>query len=385
MRIAFFSTMASLPWGGSEELWCRAASVLLARGHQVAFNSIAWPTVAAPLQQLIDGGAAGHFRSRRRIGRTLSRALEKLRFSRRKFQAWFHQCRPDLVVISLSCHTDDPQIALTCRAAGIPYALLLQAAGAHNWIENRFLDGHRTAYQHAQRCFFVSHENREIMESNLTIDLGHARVVDNPFTVPVDARPDWPTSAGRWKLACVARVHYLTKSQDLILRVMRTPKWRARPLQVTLWGHDNSSLDHFRRALDLYGLHQHVSYGGVSSNIAELWSQHHGLLLPSRVEGNSLSLIEAMLCGRVPIATKVGRAAELIDDNASGFLAPAATVELLDEVLERAWSRREDWRAMGQRAALAIRTRHSLRPAEDFADEILAVAMNTRSDQRRAA
>lgn len=385
MRIAFFSTMASLPWGGSEELWCRAANVLLQRGHQVAFNSIAWPTVAAPLQHLVDGGAEAHFRSRRRVGRTLSRAFEKLRFSGLKFQFWLRQCRPDFVVISLSCHTDDPQIALTCQAAGIPYAILLQAAGAHNWIENRFLNGHRTAYKHARRCFFVSGENREIMESNLTIDLAHSRVVDNPFMVPVDANPSWPTLAARWKLACVARVHYLTKSQDLILRVMRSAKWRARPLHITIWGHDNGSLDHFRRALDLYGLHQHVSYGGVSSNIEQLWSQYHGLLLPSRVEGNSLSLIEAMMCGRVPITTKVGRAAELIDDNDCGFLAPAATVELLDEVLERAWSRREDWHAMGERAAQAIRSRHSLRPAEDFADEILDAATCQPVDQRRAA
>ena len=59
MRIAFFSTMGGLPWGGSEELWCRTANAFLDRGHEVAFNSLKWPTVAAPLQRLIDRGAAG--------------------------------------------------------------------------------------------------------------------------------------------------------------------------------------------------------------------------------------------------------------------------------------------------------------------------------------
>jgi glycosyltransferase involved in cell wall biosynthesis len=148
---------------------------------------------------------------------------------------------------------------------------------------------------------------------------------------------------------------------------MRKPKWRARPLQVTLWGGDNGNLNQFRRALDAYGLHRQLAYGGVSSDIEQLWSEHHGLLLPSRCEGNALSLVEAMMCGRMPITTNVGRAAELIDDNESGFIAPAATAELLDEVLERAWSRRDDWRAMGQRAAHAIRSRHSLNPARDLA------------------
>lgn len=385
MRIAFFSTMSGLPWGGSEELWSRAASVLLDRGHAVAFNSIAWPKVAAPLQRLVERGAAGHFRSRRRLGRTLRRTLERLRLTGRQYLSWLHKCRPDFVVISFACHTDDPQIALTCQTAGIPYAIVLQAAGPHQWMETRRLDDFRAAYKHAAGCFFVSAENREVVESNLTVELPQSQVVDNPFTVRTDAAPSWPATTIRWKLACVARLHYLSKSQDLIIRVLRSPKWRARPMHVTLWGHDNGNLDHFRRALDLYGLHQQLSYGGVSHDIEQLWSQYHGLLLPSRVEGNALSLIEAMMCGRVPITTKVGRAGELIDDNDCGFLAPAATVELLDEVLERAWSRREDWRAMGQRAAQVIRARHSLCPAEDFAEEILAAAKSTPAKNRIAA
>jgi glycosyltransferase involved in cell wall biosynthesis len=138
--------------------------------------------------------------------------------------------------------------------------------------------------------------------------------------------------------------------------------------------------------LDVYGLHRQIVYGGVSNNIEQLWANHHGLLLPSRAEGNALSLIEAMMCGRMPITTNVGRAAELIDDGHSGFIAPAATAELLDQALERAWACRDDWRAIGQRAAHAIRTRHSLRPAEDFAHRILeAASEGSKSIRRRLA
>ncbi len=372
MRIAFFSTMCGLPWGGSEELWSRAAGKLLERGHDVAFNCLKWPSVAAPLQRLTDAGAEPYFRSRRRMGRTLRQILQGLRLTRLQHMRWLRNCRPDLVVISFSCHTDDPQIATTCRMMGIPYTIVLQAAGAHSWMDTRLIDDYRAAYSEAKRSFFVSDENCEIVEANISVDLPRAVVVDNPFTVRADANPSWPATTPSWKLACVARVHYLTKSQDLIVRVLRQEKWRSRPLQVTLWGHDNGNLDQFRRALDIHGLHRQLSYGGVSNNIEQLWSEHHGLLLPSRAEGNALSLIEAMLCGRVPITTNTGRAAELVDNNQSGFIAPAATAELLDEVLERAWNRRNDWREMGQQAAHAVRERHSLRPADDFADQILS-------------
>jgi glycosyltransferase involved in cell wall biosynthesis len=385
MRIAFFSSMGGLPWGGSEELWSRAAQTLLERGHQVAFNCQKWPTPAAPLQRLIESGAAPHFRSKRRVGKTLRRTLEKFHLVRFKFLRWLLQSKPDLVVISFSCHTEDPKIANTCRRLGIRYVIVLQAAGPNSWIEPHNLTDFRTAYANAERCYFVSAENREMLQANLAIDLSHSEIVDNPFNVSLAAAPAWPSTASGWKLAYAARIHFVTKSQDLLVRVLRLPKWRARPLTVTLWGNDDGSLPQLRQLIDLHGLHDKIKYGGFATNIEALWSDHHGLLLPSRMEGNSLSLIEAMLCGRVPITTNVGRAAELIDDNVSGFIAPAATAELLDEVLERAWQRRDDWQTMGKRSAIAIRQRHSLRPGEDFADRILAIASPAKSLQRLAA
>jgi glycosyltransferase involved in cell wall biosynthesis len=385
MKIAFFSAMGGSPWGGSEELWSRAAGVLLDRSHQVAFNCIAWPTIPTQLQQLIDRGAQAKFRSRQRMGRTLRRTLQKLRLTGTRFAGWLTKTRPDIVVISFACHTDDPQIANTCRLLGIPYTILLQAAGSQNWIESRQTEEFCSAYASARRSFFVSAENRDLVESNLAMEIPRAEIVDNPFAVRPEAAPTWPSTTPYFKLACVARVHYPTKGQDLIVRVMRRPKWRTRPLQISLWGGDNGSLHLLRNALNLYGLNRLVSYGGVATNIEDLWAEHHGLFLPSRMEGNALALIESMLCGRIAITTDVGRANELIDDNETGFIAPAATEALLDEALERAWQRRDDWRAMGQLAARDIRDRHSLDPARDFADRILAAAENNVAVHKIAA
>src|SRR5690349_24036213 len=100
MRIAFFSTMGGLPWGGSEDLWCRAAHSLLDRGHEVAFNSQIWPNIADPLQKLIARGAKGTFRSRKRMGRSLRQALQKLHLTRFKYLGWLRKTQPNFVVIS---------------------------------------------------------------------------------------------------------------------------------------------------------------------------------------------------------------------------------------------------------------------------------------------
>ena len=95
-------------------------------------------------------------------------------------------------------------------------------------------------------------------------------------------------------------------------------------------------------------------------------------------------MIEAMVCRRAPIVTNEWRVAALIDDNVSGFIAPAATVDLLDHALERAWQRRNEWRQIGTAAAVCIRERHSLRPAIDFAEELLATTGRS-SEAARAA
>jgi len=385
MRIAFFSTMGGLSWGGSEELWSRAAHVLLAQGHHVAFNSLQWPQRATQIQQLIDAGAVPRFRSRFRIGRSLRRTLEQLQVLRLKYRRWLRQSRPDFVVISFSYHADDPQIAVTCRRLGIRYAIVLQAAGPHHWIAPRYLDDFRCAYEGAEQCLFLSDQNRETIEVNLGIDLSNSEVIDNPFNVNRNAAPVWPGTEVGWNLACVARIHFPSKSQDIIACVLRQPKWKARPLKVTLWGRDEGFLPQLERLIEIYGLQNQLQYGGFSNDVEQLWSQHHGLLLPSRMEGNPLSLVEAMMCGRVPITTNVGRAAELIDNNKSGFIAGAATVGLLDEALERAWHERNNWQRMGQLAARAIRQRHSQTPGDDLAARILDLAAQSPRARRKAA
>src|SRR5688572_33064888 len=115
MRIGFFSTMGGLPWGGSEELWSRAATVLIGQGHEVAINCHRWPTVPAPLKRLIEAGARAHFRSRLRLGRSLRRPLERLGLQGVAQLRWLLKVKPDFVVISFGYHTEDPQIAAACR------------------------------------------------------------------------------------------------------------------------------------------------------------------------------------------------------------------------------------------------------------------------------
>lgn len=383
MKICFCSTLYAAPWGGSEELWSRTAAIMLRKGHEVfvscpyqhrlppKVNQLlelgAQPTLCRPEPACTQPTSRWPFRKPRREKPAPLPPREELR-------AWLRQAKPDLMAISMSWHLDDVSMTEICRAEGIPYCLLIQSASTTMFLSGERWEAQRAAFSGAAQCYFVSEQNRDLMEANLGIDLSRSQIVDNPFCLDLDAVPSWPASEDPWRLACVGRIDFQSKAQDILLQTLRRPHWRGRQLEITLFGADFGNVQQVNALVDLYGLQDQVKLGGYASDITEVWRDHHALVLPSRSEGNALAMIEAMVCGRVPIVTNVGRVATLVDDNVCGFVAPAATVDLFDEALERAWQRRHEWRQIGAAAAATIRKRHSLRPAEDFAQALLAIA-----------
>jgi N-acetyl-alpha-D-glucosaminyl L-malate synthase BshA len=74
-----------------------------------------------------------------------------------------------------------------------------------------------------------------------------------------------------------------------------------------------------RLAFDL-GVHDHVRFLGKQNHIERLIPQCDVLLLPSSMESFGLAALEAMACGVIPVATRVGGVPELITHGADGFL-----------------------------------------------------------------
>nr|WP_262905308.1 glycosyltransferase [Hymenobacter nitidus] len=211
-------------------------------------------------------------------------------------------------------------------------------------------------FRTARQCFFVSRHNLELTQLQLGQRLPAAEVVWNPYNVPFAGELPSPATAsdGVVRLACVARLHIPDKGQDLLLQVLAQPKWRQRPLHVSFYGDGPDELA-LRDMVDFLDLRAAVSFGGYLPDVTHIWQQHQALILPSRHEGLPLALVEAMLSGRPTIAANAGGMAELLADNVTGFLAAAATVEALDEALERAWTHRTSWPQMGAEAARQAR------------------------------
>ena len=88
-------------------------------------------------------------------------------------------------------------------------------------------------------------------------------------------------------------------------------------------GPDRGPAEHLARELNV---DRHVSFLGKQSHVERLIPLTHVLLMPSELESFGLVALEAMACGVVPVATRVGGVPELITDGEDGFLEQAGDI-----------------------------------------------------------
>jgi glycosyltransferase involved in cell wall biosynthesis len=370
-KFLFVAANEGAKWGGSEVLWSSAAAKLAKRGAEVRVSVPDWGGAVPQVERLRSAGCLIFYRRPPSFLRRVLRKFWPLPNSARSHVRSVGNGM-DLVVISQGNNTDGLRWMEHSRAAGYRYAVIAQCASEAWWPDDDIAERLSASYESASRAYFVSQANLDLSRRQFVSPLGNSKVIRNPFNVPYDARPPWPTNEGEGlSLACVGRLEVTAKGQDLLLEVLSLPHWRQRKVRLSIVGEgvNGRMLRRAAQELKLTG----VEFKGHVSDVEEVWRRHHVLVLPSRHEGMPLSVVEAMLCSRPCIVTNVAGNRDLVRDGVNGFLAKAPTVELLDEAMNRAWDRRNQLIEMGGTAAIDVRQWVSRDPAEDFAQELLTL------------
>jgi len=85
-------------------------------------------------------------------------------------------------------------------------------------------------------------------------------------------------------------------------------------------GSDREYLQSLNRDIERFGISRNVHFWGESEDVLSILRQCDIFFLPSRSEGFSNALIEAMACGLPCVATSVGGNAEAVAHNESGYI-----------------------------------------------------------------
>lgn len=356
MKIVVIS-MIREPWGGSEELWFAMAKQALREGHTIIHLSFDFDMVHPRLRELQEAGMLlyrrpGYYPSgispRRRAIRMAVNFIKKK--IRNPIDPVFRH-RPDVVLYNGTCYSIAKESLLLKALERSPAAFYI--IGHLNAENDSGFDAAgretiRRAYERAKKVFFVSQRSRMTAERHLCRDIPNADLIRNPVNMPNTDLVPFPAT-GRVCWAMVGNLLTIHKGHDVLLDVLRSATWKNREWVLNIYG-EGSDKEYLRQLVSYFGLQDRVFFHGRVTDIKGIWKENHMLLMPSRMEGMPLAIVEAMLCGRPCVATDVGGAAEWIVEGISGFLADAATVASLDKALEKAWQEKDNWETIGLRA-----------------------------------
>ena len=130
------------------------------------------------------------------------------------------------------------------------------------------------------------------------------------------------------------------------------------------------------------GLTDHVHLLGHCGDLEQILAGLDIFVLPSRSEGMSNTILEAMASGTPVVATKVGGAEELVAHEQTGLLVPAEDSAALTRALVRMQTDDRRRRAMGRAARMLTETTFSIRR---MVREYEHLYWGLRSNLRRAA
>lgn len=287
-----------------------------------------------------------------------------------EMESFLSSMHPALAVLSCGAALPSIELIESCARKEIPFITIGQANSENWWLEDDLAERYRLVLPAALRCYFVSRANLELAEKQIGCPLPNAEVVRNPFNVDFNASVPWPQDCqDEVRFACVGRLDPRAKGQDILLEALASPEWVNRSWRLKFYG-DGPMKAVIERLVERFNLGDRVTLAGYISPVEQIWAENHVLILPSRLEGLPLAIVEAMLCARPVIATDVAGNSEILEDGVTGFLADAPNVTGLTKALERFWERRTELRKIGQAAATSIRNSIPSDPTIVFAEKL---------------
>jgi glycosyltransferase involved in cell wall biosynthesis len=353
-KILFTSLNDHVPWGGSEVLWTEVAKKLSDK-YQVVALVKKWSDTPNPIQNLEECGVKICYKPIFKSLTFKQQFVEKIKskFGLQKkeqlndLEVVYDINSFELVVISLGDYADSKLKTYTeyLRRIKVPYVIIVQLATDLIYLDDIRILQLKEAYVHAKAVCYLSKENLETIELQFGVLLTNTLKIDNPFfykqiyIAPVEQQV--------YHVACVAALTTFHKGQELLLKALAQDKWRLRNIRFNFYGIGINEIQ-LKNLIALYKLDNIVKLKGYESDNNKIWEKNIACIMPSRMEGQSLAMLEAMSFGRMIISTKVGDAERLIRQNETGFLIDAPTVSFIDITLEKAWENRTNWIEMGK-------------------------------------
>ena len=185
----------------------------------------------------------------------------------------------------------------------------------------------------AQTLIAVSEQTREqaveegIWESRITVIPNGVKPLDTSLVNRTAVRKELGLIEGDIFLLSIGRLTY-QKGHEFLVQAMSNVVSRFPNARVGICG-DGPLRSQLQTQIIESGLSNHVKLLGAWEDVSPLLASAEIFILPSRWEGLSRALMEAMAAGLPVIATQVDGIKGLITDGVNGLLVPSEKAEAL--------------------------------------------------------
>ena len=160
------------------------------------------------------------------------------------------------------------------------------------------------------------------------------------------------------------------KGVDVLLRAWAlVPEGLRRESRLVLVG-DGGENGNLHRMIESLDIGDSVSLRGLQTDVRDYYWASDLFLLPSRSEGMSNAMVEAMACGLPVVASNVGGALDVVEEGGNGVLFESEDHHELARKLRSTLQMRDRWPEMGARARQTVASYAALDVAADRMDDL---------------
>jgi glycosyltransferase involved in cell wall biosynthesis len=169
----------------------------------------------------------------------------------------------------------------------------------------------------------------DLGERSDRVEVIHHGIDSDEFSPKAVARPVGAPPGGYFTFGFLGRFSEEKRPEHMIELARRLPDCR-----FVLAG-TGAMLPSLREAVRAAGLDDRVRLPGPVSSPLDLYRMVDAIVIPSRIEGLPLVLLEAMAAGKPVIAARVGMIGSVIDSGVNGFTYPTGDLDALEQVARR--------------------------------------------------
>lgn len=372
-NILFLSVMNGAPWGGSEELWYRAALSCTGRGINTAVCCFNWDEKKQKLKTLKDAGCKLYLLpGKQETKKQLITAKGKLirTIASIPFEDF------DLVIVNQGGWKDiaySPFQDLYKRLR--EYVLLF-----HNYnLKEKFSSGKQNSLQQwvygAKKNLGASLKIFHAMEDRYKMTVPRQQKLFNPLTITMDygEQEKYPLlQNGNYIFSVLAALDIERKAQDVLIHSLSYMKWKERNWELHFYGEgkDKSLLEKLVAKLKMG---KKILIHGNAKDYKKALSDSHLVLQLTHIDAMPITVIEAMAMAKPLVVSAVGDMPVWVKENENGWISEKVNTASILQTMEKAWNKREDWKKMGEKSLQVFKKNFPENPVDYFLKQVRVI------------